>query len=122
MPLEDMSLNLTLNYDDALKTAIDMKEQERLFQDMQTMADLNLQDLKEATDNEIEGTTELQANCTAVSNDGFDLIGVVAKFAETMLQLAERQDELIVAQEDLERATEQVLFSLQNILRSFQGQ
>ena len=87
----------TLNYKDALSTAVDLKGQERLFDDMQSMARYTLQDLKEATNNEVEGTSELQCSCERVANDGKSLIQTVVKFAETMLNLAERKDALIEA-------------------------
>ena len=108
IPLEDMALNLTLNYKDSLTNAINMKESAPMFEDIQNMADITLQDLKEAIP-EIEGTADLQVACKKVTQCGFRLIDAVSDFADKMLQLAERQDELIVAQQDLERATAQVL-------------
>ena len=85
-----------------------MKESAPMFEDIQNMADITLQDLKEAIP-EIEGTADLQVACKKVTQCGFRLIDAVSDFADKMLQLAERQDELIVAQQDLERATAQVL-------------
>ena len=108
LPLEDMSLELTLNYTEALNAAINLKSKESLFDEMEDTARYTIQDLKEATDNGIEGTSDLQIQCEIVSRDGKSLIETVCKFAETMMHLAERMDALIVAQQDLDRAEEEV--------------
>lgn len=44
----------------------------------------------------------------SVSDVGKRVVDEVASFADTVLQLAERQDELAVAKNDLERAVQQV--------------
>ena len=43
-----------------------------------------------------------------MSDVGKRVVDEVASFADTVLQLAERQDELTVAKNDLERAVQQV--------------
>ena len=57
-----------------------------------------------ATDYGIKGATDLMAALKSVSDVGKRVVDEVSAFAETVLQLAERQDELAVAIADKERA------------------
>ncbi len=57
-----------------------------------------------ATDYGISGATDLMAALKSVSDVGKRVVDEVSAFAETVLQLAERQDELAVAITDKERA------------------
>ena len=68
----------------------------------------SLQDLKVAIP-EIEGTADLQVACKQLTLCGFRMIDALSDFADKMMELAERQDELLVAEDDLERATAEVL-------------
>ena len=56
------------------------------------------------TDYGISGATDLMAALKSVSDVGKRVVDEVSSFAETVLQLAERQDELAVATADKDRA------------------
>ena len=107
--LEDISITLSIDYKDCLQNSIQMKQMAATFDDIEFMARNTLEDLQQATDDGIEGTADLQRACTNVANCGRRQTDTVSDFADKMMQLAERQDELIVAQDDLTRATEQVI-------------
>ena len=109
IPIDEMARELTLNYKDALHNAIDLQESSSAFEDIQATSDISLQDLKEGIP-EIQGTADVQLATAKVTSTGFRLIDAVVKYAQVLMQLSERQDELEVAKQDLDRATNQVGF------------
>ena len=109
LPIDEMARELTLNYKDALHNAIDLQESSSAFEDIQATSDISLQDLKEDIP-EIQGTSDVQIATAKVTSTGFRLIDAVTKYAQVLMQLSERQDELEVAKQDLDRATNQVIF------------
>ena len=60
------------------------------------------------TDFGIKSAPDLMTALKSVSDIGKRVIDEVSSFADTILQLAERQDELKVATADKERAVEEV--------------
>jgi hypothetical protein len=74
-------------------------QQVSIFQAIITIDGVNA-----ATDYGISGATDLMAALKSVSDVGKRVVDEVSAFAETVLQLAERQDELAVAIADKERA------------------
>ena len=89
---------------------VDLVESASAFADIQATSDISLEDLKRDIP-EIEGTADVQIATKKVTDIGFRLIDIVAKYAQVLMQLAERQDELEVATQDLDRATNQVIFN-----------
>ena len=69
---------------------------------------ITIDDVNDATDHEIGSATDLMTALKSASDTGNRVIDEVSGFADTILQLAERQDELKVATADKERAVAEV--------------
>ena len=69
---------------------------------------ITIDDVNAATDHEIGSATDLMTALKSASDIGNRVIDEVSGLADTILQLAERQDELKVATADKERAVAEV--------------
>ena len=69
---------------------------------------ITINNVNEETDHSIDSATDLMTALKSVSDVGKRTVDEVSSFADTILQLAERQDELKVAIADKERAVEEV--------------
>ncbi len=63
--------------------------------------------VNEQTEHEIDGVMDLMVALKSVSDVGKRVIDEVAAFADTVLRLAEVQDEMAVAVNDMKRAVEE---------------
>jgi len=64
--------------------------------------------MNHATNYEIDGTDDVMMACVSVSDVGHQLITEAADFADIVLQLSERNDELAVARQDKNRTVAEV--------------
>ena len=107
--LADIDINLSTNFKDVLQTAVDMKLKGSNFDEIERTALIKLDAMNQATNNEIEGTDDVMMACASVSDVGHQLINEASDFADIMLQLAERNDELAVAREDKNRTISEIV-------------
>ena len=106
--ISDINLNFNTNFKDALQSAIDMKLKGSDFDEIERTATIKLDAMNHATDFEIDGTDNVMMACVSVSDVGHQLITEAADFADTVLQLSERNDELAVARQDKNRTVAEV--------------
>ena len=104
----DINLNLDTNFKDALQDAIDMKMKSGSFDEIERTATIKLDALNAATDYGIDGTDDVMMACVAVSDTGHQLVNEASNFADNVLMLSERNDELAVAKADKERAIAEI--------------
>ena len=106
--LADIDINLSTSFKDVLQTAVDMKLKGSDFDEIERTATIKIDAMNQATDFEIEGADDVMMACTSVSDVGHQLIIEASDFANIMLQLAERNDELAVAKEDKNRTIAEI--------------
>jgi hypothetical protein len=106
--LEDITINPSTEFASALQQAISLQLKGPKFDTLAATAEIKLDLMSAATDGGIDGTDDLMMSMRAVADVGRRLIAEVADFADTTLGLAERQDELRVAKEDLITSIKQV--------------
>ena len=102
--LNDLSADPTTDFMTALKSASELKTKGPRFDELDNIADNELSIINAETDYGIDGFDKLIMAIKKVSSIGRELITSSATFAEDLLSLAERNDELSVAQGDLQRA------------------
>ena len=106
--LSDISIDPSTNFITALNRAVDMKLKGPTFDVIQATARIKLDAMNAATDYAISHTVEVMMALQSIADLGNRLVGEVAEFADNMLSLAERFDEIGVALADQERAVEEV--------------
>ena len=106
--LDDLTSSPSTEFVEALRKAVDLKLQGPQFDELKNVADHQLTIVNEQTNYGIKGMDKLIMAYSRVSSIGKLLIEEVSGFADVLLALAERKDQLVVAQNDLERAIEQV--------------
>ena len=106
--ISDISINPSTNFMTALNRAVDMKLKGPTFDTIQATARIKLDAMNAATDYEISHTVEVMMALQSIADLGNRLVGEVAEFADNMLSLAERFDEIAVAVADQERAVAEV--------------
>jgi len=101
--LDDIGVSMDTDFKVALQAAVDLKIKGPRFDDLKNLARVKLN----AISHEIDATDLMMAiqNLCDVSQR---MTGEVAEFADNMLMLAERNDEIEVAYSDKERATEEI--------------
>ena len=115
--LANIDINLSTSFKDALQTAVDMKLKGSDFDELERIATIKLDAMNQETDNEIKGTDDVMMACCSVSDVGHQIISEASDFANIMLQLAERNDELAVAKEDKNRTIAEIL-SIQEMIET----
>jgi len=103
----DLTVHPTTKFMDALKEANQLKMKGPKFQELKAMAVNKIKLVDKKTNGKVKSEDFVTA-CVQVSNLGEDLIHQVSDLASTLLTMAERQDDLAMAQTDLQRATQQV--------------
>jgi hypothetical protein len=106
--IADITLNLNTNFKDALQSAIDLKLKGPDFDVVERTATIKLDAMNQATDFGIEGTDTVMMACTSVADVGHSLINEASQFAENVMALAERNDELAVARQDRNNTLEEI--------------
>ena len=104
----DINLNLDTNFKDALQDAIDMKMKSGSFDEIERTATIKLDAMNAATEYGIDGTDDVMMACTAVSDTGHQLVNEASNFADNVLTLSERNDELAVAKQDRNRTLTEI--------------
>ena len=106
--IADIHLNLNTNFKDALQTAVELKLKGSDFDELAATAEIKLDALMTATDNKIKGTDDVMMSCKRVADVGHGLITEASLFAENVLALAERNDMLEAARQNMIDTTEEV--------------
>ena len=106
--IADINLQLNTNFKDALHNAVEMKLKGPDFDEIERTATIKIGIMNQATNNEIEGADNVMMACTSVSDVGHQLINEASDFADKVLQLSERNDELIVARQDMNRTVAEI--------------
>ena len=106
--IADITLNLNTNFKDALQSAVDLKLKGPDFDEVERTATIKLDAMNQATDFGIEGADTVMMSCTSVSDVGHALVTEASQFAENVLALAERNDELAVARQDRDATIEEI--------------
>lgn len=78
------------------------------FDVVERTATIKLDAMNQATDFGIEGADTVMMSCTSVSDVGHALVTEASQFAENVLALAERNDELAVARQDRDATIEEI--------------
>ena len=104
--LANIGVSMDTDYKDALSASVDLKKKGPRFDELNNLAKVKL----DAVNHDIEDLdpTDLMMAIQNLCDVSQRLTGEVAEFADNMLQLAERNDEIEVAQEDKERAIEEI--------------
>ena len=105
---QDMTNDPKTDFMSALNNAMELKLKAPRFNELHDVADIQIRITGEQTDFEIDGTKELMMAITRVSNLGRSLVTATCEFADDLIQLAERKDELKLAEANKERAVENV--------------
>ena len=118
--LGEIAINPTTDFKDSLQSAIDMKLSGPKFDELKNIADNKLTQVNSETNHEIDGMDDLIMAYTRTSYLGKYLMDEVVNFAEVVLDWCERNDELAVAQNDLQKAVQQVE-NIQNALEALES-
>ena len=106
--IDDSTSDPSTDFLTALNQAVNLKLKGPKFDELKNIADNQLTIVNQQTDFGISGMDKLIMAYSRVSTMGKSLISEVSEFADTVLSLAERKDNLAVAENDLLRAIDQV--------------
>ena len=106
--LTDINVNIGTEFKDALQNAIELKLESGAFDEIERQADIKIRAMGDGTGYAISGTDDVMVALTSVADTGHQLVNEASEFANIVMQLSDRQDELDVARSDRDRAVADV--------------
>ena len=93
---------------DTLQQSTKLKMTGPLFDELRRNAEIKIEQLNVQTDNEIDGIEDLKAALAEVSDLGNRLIAATGEYADTTLELVNKKGDVSLANNDIQRATDQL--------------
>lgn len=105
---DDLTSNPSTDFTTAIKKAVEMKLAAPKFDQLNSIADHKLKDFDRETDYKIDGLEDLIMAVQGMSDIGNRLVGECSSFADDIMNWMDRKGDLALAEQDLQRAEDQV--------------